>query len=98
MLISSPEDNPQIYHPSPWPWIVWTFAALAVGFELLDALNEPDFSVFAESERTVRSAAFDIAIASARPRRAHTEGFDRAIGPALAQISDSKLQPSNVCE
>jgi hypothetical protein len=67
MLINSPEDDPQICHPSPWPWIVWTFAAVAVGFELLDALNEPDLSVFAESEQTVRAAVFDIAIASAAP-------------------------------
>jgi hypothetical protein len=35
------EADPRPYHPSPWPWVVLLIAAVAVGFELWQILNEP---------------------------------------------------------
>jgi hypothetical protein len=33
--------DPRTYHPSPWPWVVLLIAAVAIGFELWEVLNEP---------------------------------------------------------
>jgi len=75
-------------HLNPWPWIVLLFAAMAVGFELWQALNEPVIANLRYSERTFLASVFDIAIARAPLRRICSLGIDGAVATTWAWITD----------
>jgi len=83
-------------HLNPWPWIVLLFAAMAVGFELWQALNEPVIANLRYSERTFRAFVFDIAIARAPQRRVRDLDPDHAFGTTRAWITDPNV-PARRC-
>jgi hypothetical protein len=83
-------------HLNPWPWIVLLFAAMAVGFELWQSLNEPIIANLRYSERTFRTSIFDIAITRAPMQRVYDLGPDHAFGTTRAWITGPDV-PAQRC-